>query len=508
MKGLSECGSYLPKREVSLVKFHSLNDDVTADVASFKIGITQPYIGSNNILLEKGLIANRAKIQEACCKADSDICPKHRYSLGKYYRPPRSCIYPNHPQLNKSCSKKKAPLQTASIKFLERIERDFPRHASVGDGLCTTCRNTLEKMDAEDVQKGVEEIEDPSFSESVSSLPDVNETIQSFTDSVSPVKFQLRSSVDDITDHTAKKLKRKLTQCVNAAAEYFCEMLAPGQASEIKKRFLGETLASAQEKSIPAEIENLLEPFKQAPSQQARLVTLTLVPDHITKKEVMQYFKCSRYLVDKVRLIRKVNGAGCPESLKKPIHRDRLDMAEAEHFIDFLISNGYFQDVATGTTTTDISNGSAVVIPHIVSTSLKYHLVKIYEDHCKAFDYKPLSTSSLLRVLDQCKFSQRRQITGLDNYPGDGIEGFRILECVLDKIGLNNEEKKHLKHSLSLAVAYLKGLFRSHVSTEESKCPSHCRKFALTNPADKDLVSECDHQHDKSAMTVRTYSNA
>ena len=89
-------------------------------------------------------------------------------------------------------------------------------------------------MDAENVQ-GVEEIENPSFSESVSSLPDVNETIQSFTDSVSPMKFQLRSSVDDITDHTAKKLKRKLTQCLNAAAEYFCEMLAPGQGSEIKK---------------------------------------------------------------------------------------------------------------------------------------------------------------------------------------------------------------------------------------------------------------------------------
>ena len=81
LKGLSECGSYLPKREISLVKFYSLNDDDSADVAYFKIGVTQPYIGSNNILLEKGLTENRAKIQESRCKADSDICPKHRYSL-------------------------------------------------------------------------------------------------------------------------------------------------------------------------------------------------------------------------------------------------------------------------------------------------------------------------------------------------------------------------------------------------------------------------------------------
>ena len=99
-------------------------------------------------------------------------------------------------------------------------------------------------------------------------------------------------------------------------------------------------------------------------------------------------------------------------------------------------------------------------------------------------------------MLDQRKFSQR-QITGLDNFTGDGLEGFRILEGLLDNVGLNNEEKKQLKHSLSLAVAYLKGLFRSHVSKGDSTCPSHCRKFALSNPPDKDLVSECDHQHNE-----------
>ena len=70
-------------------------------------------------------------------------------------------------------------------------------------------------------------MEDRSFLGAVSSLPDVNGTIQSFTDSVSPVKFQLRSPVDDITENTAKKLKRKLNQCMEAAAEYFCKMLAP-----------------------------------------------------------------------------------------------------------------------------------------------------------------------------------------------------------------------------------------------------------------------------------------
>ena len=69
-------------------------------------------------------------------------------------------------QLNKSRSKRKALLRAASLKSLERIEREFPGHASVGDELCTTCRNVL---DVENVQESFEKMEDPSFSGSVSS---------------------------------------------------------------------------------------------------------------------------------------------------------------------------------------------------------------------------------------------------------------------------------------------------------------------------------------------------
>ena len=124
--------------------------------------------------------------------------------------------------------------------------------------MCTICINVFEKTDVENVEESFEEMEDPSFSGSVSSLPDVNETIQSFTDSVSPVKFQLRSPVDDITENTAKKLKRKLNQCMEAAAEYFCEMLAPGQGDDIKKRFLEKTsAAAAQEKVFQLKLKTL-----------------------------------------------------------------------------------------------------------------------------------------------------------------------------------------------------------------------------------------------------------
>ena len=319
LKAFGECGPYLPKREVDLVKFHSLNDDITTDIASLRIKTTHQHFYGNNIQLEKGLIADRAKMTENAIKADCNICPKHRYSLGKYYRPPRLCIYPEHSKLNKSSSKKKAPLCSAPLKILARI--NFPRHASVGDGLCTTCRNVLEKLVADGESGSDVELDDPPFSESITELPDLNETIKSLSDSISPIKFQLRSPVEDITSHTAKKLKRKLNQCMEAAADYFCEVLALSQGSAIKKRFLQLASTPVIEKSIPAEIEHLVEPFKQATSQQAKLIILTLVPDHISKTETMQYFECSTYLQEKARLLRKVNGAGCPIPEKQPVHR-------------------------------------------------------------------------------------------------------------------------------------------------------------------------------------------
>ena len=98
-------------------------------------------------------------------------------------------------------------------------------------------------------------------------------------------------------------------------------------------------------------------------------------------------------MVEKARVLHKVNRAGCPEVSKDPIYRQRLDMGKAEHFLDFLINGGYLQDVASGTATVTLSNGTMIVVPHVISTSLNYHLVKIYENHCESYAYKPLSTS-------------------------------------------------------------------------------------------------------------------
>ena len=82
--------------------------------------------------------------------------------------------------------------------------------------------------------------------------------------------------------------------------------------------------------------------------------------------------------------------------------------------------------------------------------------------------------------MKSCKSAQRKALHGVDNYTADGLEAFDTLSKVLEKTGGSKAEIDQIKKSLKAAVTYLKGDFKVHIK-EESTCPIHCRKFALSN---------------------------
>ena len=151
-------------------------------------------------------------------------------------------------------------------------------------------------------------------------------------DSVSPIKFQLRTPIDGAAENTAKFLERKLNQCIEAVTDYFCEMLVPGQGSAVKRSLLATSEAEEPNDKCPPEIMNLVEAYKNASSQQTKLVILTLLPENLSKTAAMKFFACSKYMVEKAHVLCKVNGAGCPEVSKDPIYRQRLDMGKLNFF--------------------------------------------------------------------------------------------------------------------------------------------------------------------------------
>ena len=249
-----------------------------------------------------------------------------------------------------------------------------------------------------------------------------NATLSSMDEEISPIKFQLHTPVESASAATVKKLTRKLSQCITASTEYICNALALGQAEALKTMLCNDNNQNS-EKVIPEELFGLIDSYKSAPSQQVCFLILSLVPSKFSKTDCMEFFGCSKWMIEQVRKIKFESGPGVIAT-EEAFTRNTIDMSKVEHFIDFLIHNGYFQDVAYGTTKLKLDSGKEFIVPHVVRTSIKLHLIKLYNSHCTSIGYTPLSQRALYRVLDDCKASQRKALNGIDNYTADGYEGF------------------------------------------------------------------------------------
>ena len=60
-----------------------------------------------------------------------------------------------------------------------------------------------------------------------------------------------------------------------------------------------------------------------------------------------------------------------------------------------------------------------------------------------------------------------------------------------------SEEISLLEASLNKGKRYLKGEYKSHCLEAESRVGDHCRKFALSDPQEREYQETCDHQHDE-----------
>ena len=104
----------------------------------------------------------------------------------------------------------------------------------------------------------------------------------------------------------------------------------------------------------------------------------------------------------------------------------------------------------------------------------------------------------MYRVLKVREASERKPLQGLDNIAADGAAAFVILEKIVDDLEQSGVEKlklDELRKRILESKKYLKTGYKVHCKAHEDECADHCRKFALSDPHDKDFVCSCSHQH-------------
>ena len=170
---------------------------------------------------------------------------------------------------------------------------------------------------------------------------------------------------------------------------------------------------------------------------------------------------------------------------KNKIKRNKLDICKCEHFLDYLFTSGLMQDVAYGITKQKYDSGGTKTIPHVILTAKYSHVIASYIQRCSESQFKALSERTLFRQLQHLKPSQRHSLAGLDDITADGMNGFSVLEKVVNLY----LKDKNLVDLLEKGKRYLKIQYPNYCTDENYSFMTHNPTLALSDTTNQLLVS-------------------
>ena len=151
----------------------------------------------------------------------------------------------------------------------------------------------------------------------------------------------------------------------------------------------------------------------------------------------------------------------------------------------------FYQDVSYGSKILILDSGEKIEMSNVVRTVNRSTMIEQHLEYCKEQSYKPLSRSTLFKILEVREASQRTSLQGLDNTAADGTAAFQTLE----RGGIEKQLCLDVRRRLRDAKRYLKTDFHVHCQPLDSPCTDHCRHFALSDPVEADFQQPCSHEH-------------
>ena len=214
---------------------------------------------------------------------------------------------------------------------------------------------------------------------------------------VSPVRSQCQSDALSMSSRTQRYYRKKAGQAI----ESVLESIAPGNASWLyqevmQRRTRLQAAVGIAEDTLLARLVIL---YEEAAYWYTRQQILSLFVINYSQTELLALIPgLSKWRIDEARKHAFQTKPG--QSIDPPrITRCRLDAVKVDHFLDFLSSPSFLQDVAYGTRTLKLESGQSLEIPNMVRTVISSHLVRMYLNFCVESNFEPLKRSTLFNVI-------------------------------------------------------------------------------------------------------------
>ena len=180
------------------------------------------------------------------------------------------------------------------------------------------------------------------------------------------------------------------------------DAIAPGQSKWLLQQVIGRnSLAADQDGNLTEKslLASLITLYNEATSWYTRQQILSVFVGDYSKTELLKFIPgLTKWRIDEAR---KHAFIASPGKLIDPpvLQRCRLEPVKVDHFLDFISSPCFLQDVAYGTKTLKLSNGEKIDIPNVVRTVIASRLIHLYQAYCAESGFEPLSRSTLFNML-------------------------------------------------------------------------------------------------------------
>ena len=116
--------------------------------------------------------------------------------------------------------------------------------------------------------------------------------------------------------------------------------------------------------------------------------------------------------------------------------RMRVNEDQLDHFLTFTMSSHIHvvQDLPFGQRYLHLENGQVLETPNVIRAMIPQRIIEQYTQFCKEGDMKPLSLTTISRLLTVCAATVRKSIQGLDYIAADGAKAFGDLPALAVKL--------------------------------------------------------------------------